>query len=72
MYPLYDGIMSNSCGPLGEDPVYCQTVSNFFNLFFPPPTPEDSDGPGASTDTFSGGRLSKFVKICLPSPIVFD
>ncbi|KAI5664471.1 hypothetical protein M9H77_23794 [Catharanthus roseus] len=50
MCPLYDGIMSGSCGPPGAGPLCCQTVSDFCNLLFPPATPED---PGTSVVTSS-------------------
>ncbi|KAI5666383.1 hypothetical protein M9H77_16236 [Catharanthus roseus] len=66
MCPLKDEIMSNSYGPLGASPVCCQTVSNFFSLFFLLATTE---GPGVSTNISSEGRLSG---ICRDLPTVVD
>lgn len=65
MYSLYD-VMFGSCGPLGAGPVCYQAVSDFFNLFFLPATPE---GPRALADTSSKGRLSR---ICKDLPLIVD
>ncbi|KAI5657109.1 hypothetical protein M9H77_25902 [Catharanthus roseus] len=55
MCTLYDRIMSNSFGILRAGAICCQTISDFFNLLFPPATPK---GLGALADTSSEGRLS--------------
>ncbi|KAI5668611.1 hypothetical protein M9H77_18464 [Catharanthus roseus] len=69
MCPLYDGIMSSSYGPLGAGPICCQIVSDFFNLLFPPTTPEGPKDPGVSVNTSSEDLLSRIYK---DSPPIVD